>query len=125
MAAEKPIPFIATNDREAQPLKTLGHCWTAVHEKAGQIAAMADLAPEPMDTVTSRLDQALAVSGTHSYGAALRGLEDVDMLVTMGLTALREVKARGRDANAPALALWREFYHAREAVLTVLEPAAA
>ncbi len=125
MAAKPPIPFIASNESGAQPLMTLGHSWTAVHEKAGQVALMADLAPEPMDAVASRLDQALAVSRAHSYGAALRGLEDVDMLVTMGLAALRKVEARGQDANAPALALWREFYHAREAVLTVLEPAAA
>lgn len=125
MAAKPPIPFIAANESAAQPLETLGHLWTTVHEKAGQIAQMADLAPEPLISVTSRLDQALVGSGSHAYDLAQRGLEDVDMLVTMGLTALGEVEARGQDANAPALALWREFYHAREAVLTVLEPVAA
>jgi len=125
MAAKPPILLSAAKKSVTQPLKTLGHHWAAVHEKADQIAQMADLAPEPIDAVTSRLDQALAISGTQAYGTALRGLEDADMLVTMGLTALREVEARGQDTNAPALALWREFYHAREAVLTVLEPAAA
>jgi len=114
---------------DPEPIQTLNQRWTALHTKAGQIAAMADLAPEPLDTVNTRFNDALAQSGilfgNYTHSAALRGIEDMEILVKMGLKALKEVESRGQDAGVPALALWREVYHAREAILTVMEPAAA
>lgn len=108
---------------------TLTQRWAALLEKAGQIADMAQLSPEPTGEMNTRFANALArtgmLFGNPTHIAAERGVEDMEMLIEMGLTALKEVESRGQDPGAPALALWREVYHAREAVLSVMEPVAA
>ena len=103
----------------------LSQRWESVHSKAQRVAAMADLAAEPVGdvfaTFASRLTHAVPVQ----QALAERAVDDIDAMLDMGLKALDVVEARGQDASAPALALWREFYHAREAVLGALEPLAA
>ena len=43
-----------------------------------------------------------------------------------GVQALLAVSARGQDPTAAALSLWREYHHARAALLELVsEPAAA
>lgn len=112
-----------------EPAETLTQRWSALLEKAGQIAQMAELAPEPLGEMNTRFANALArtgaLFGNHTHTAAQRGVEDMEILVEMGLRALKEVESRGQDPGAPALTLWREVYHAREAVLSVMEPVAA
>ena len=103
--------------------------WRKLHANGEQIAQLADLAPEPLETEVNRFELALleqsAGPSLHTLDAALRGLDDIETLLKMGLVALRSVEARGQDTGAPALALWREFYHARETILAILKPAAA
>lgn len=111
------------------PQSPLGQRWSALHGKLAQIAQMAELSPEPLDETTARFNNGLALTGAlfgnHAHSAVERGVEDMEILVEIGLTALHEVESRGQDPGAPALALWREVYHAREAVLSVMEPVAA
>lgn len=133
MTATPPIPDSPFNrpgpKPGREPEQTLTQRWSALLEKAGEIAQMAELSPEPTEEMNSRFASALArtgaLFGNHTHTAAERGIEDMEVLMDMGLTALKEVEARGQDPGAPALALWREVYHAREAVLTVMEPVAA
>lgn len=99
--------------------------WRALHEKSGLIAQMADLSPEPIEPVSRRFEDALLSTDQTGQRLVQRAMEDIELLAEIGLKALREVEARDQATHAPALALWREFYHSREALLTVLEPAAA
>ncbi|KEO89378.1 hypothetical protein EH31_12080 [Erythrobacter longus] len=111
------------------PQSSLGQRWSALHGKVAQIAQMADLSPEPLDQINTRFNNALsrtgALFGNHAHPAVERGVEDMEILVDMGLTALNEVESRGQDPGAPAFALWREVFHAREAILSVMEPTVA
>ena len=116
--------------RPAQtPQPTLSQRWSALHGNVALIAQMAELAPEPLDKINARFRDALAQTGAlfgnHAHTAIERGVEDMEKLVEMGLTALIEVESRGQNPSVPALALWREIFHAREAILSVMEPVAA
>lgn len=105
--------------------------WEHVHQQASLVAAMADLADEPQSASTNTNgNAALFAQGLAGAEEAIRtlaqsGLEDMECLLDHGIRALKEVEARGQDTHAPALALWREFYHAREAVLQMVQPATA
>lgn len=109
----------------SSPIADLERRWIALHDQARQIAAMADLTGEPMAPLIERFSKAMAYSDIHWHKAALGSLGDIELLVELGLKALKEVDARRQDPVAPALALWREFYHAREAVLVSAQPIAA
>lgn len=121
-ASQSSALFGTSNDK---PDQALHRRWAALHEKSAEIAQIADLAPEALEHQVSRFNDALSSNSSHLLDTAGQGLEDMELLVDMGLAALKEVEARGQAAHAPALALWREFYHAREAVLSVMEPTAA
>jgi len=54
---------------------------------------------------------------------ASQGIEDIDAMMRPGLTAIATITQRGADVQAPAMTLWREFHHAREAVLALVQPA--
>ena len=112
-------------DRAADASAPLDRRWAEMHETAGQVAQLADLSPESASKITARFAQGLAHADSRACELAERGIADIEALLAMGLKALRCVEERGQDPSAPALALWREFYHAREAVLSVLEPIAA
>lgn len=51
---------------------------------------------------------------------AWQGLEDIDAMMRPGMAALSSLEGRGQDVTAPALALWREFFNARGAVMSVI-----
>lgn len=99
--------------------------WNALQLKAGEIATLADLGEEQNGETREAFAHYLARADERAAAVAERGLEDMELLAAIGLKALTEVQARHKDAHAPALALWRELYHAREAVLSVLEPVPA
>lgn len=103
--------------------------WGALQRRADEIAALADLAPEfsasEKDAARIALGDAFSHACERAAQIATRGIEDMELLTETGLKALVQVQARGKPVQAPALALWRELYHAREAVLSVLEPVPA
>ena len=102
--------------------------WATVHRDAAYLANIADLAAKEDHAQQDTLLSALVDAGDWQRRLALDAINDIEAMMQPGLTALRTISARGQDATAPALALWREFHAAREAVLAMLSvetPAAA
>lgn len=96
--------------------------WSALHDAAGVVAALAGLQPEPMDARTRGFPAAIRDCGGWRRDLAERSLADLTAVMEPGITALLAVHARGVDPAAPALALWQEFCAAREAMLALLPP---
>ena len=48
---------------------------------------------------------------------ANNGVADLTAMMTPGVKALLAVAARGQDPTPAALSLWREYHHARAALL--------
>ena len=68
---------------------------------------------------------AIADAGGWRLELARERLADMGALLQPGLAALLAVKARGRDAAAPARALWSEYRVARDALLALAPEAGA
>lgn len=96
--------------------------WELLHETGREIASMAALAAEPMREPFASYPERIEAAGATRLALAHRGLDDIDAMMQPGLTALRLIAARGLDTTAPALALWREFYHARAGLLALCPP---
>lgn len=122
MATSPHNPKAAAFAFESDPQESIKLRWAVLHEKAGEIAEMADLSPEPAEVAAVHFDEAIAGATEPTKTFAQQGLGDIEHLIDMGLRALKEVEARNQDASVPALALWREFYHAREAILGAISP---
>ena len=114
-----PAPQITGDDGSSVSLEQR---WNALQTKADQVAVLAELQPEEPGPSKSAFEQCLSNADEGAAKIASRGLEDMELLAETGLRALTQVKARGKSVQVPALALWRELYHARGAVLSVLEP---
>ncbi|QUL37205.1 hypothetical protein [Erythrobacter sp. JK5] len=109
-----------TVQRAARPLGALADRWDALHVQAGQLAELAQIAPERAGSSRAAFSERLAAASEAQRQLAWQGMEDIDAMMQPGLTALRTITARGQDAAAPALALWREFHAARDVVLFAL-----
>jgi hypothetical protein len=103
----------------------LGERWRAAHDKANRVAHFADLAAEPYAGRIAAFPLQLDPTNTHLAVLMKTSVEDVEALLEMGLRALENVAERGQDTGAPALALWREYHHARETMLAQMEPVSA
>ena len=108
-------------DQANQPLSSLAQRWEDLHGTAAQLAKVADLSPEEFDADLAAFPGLLRHANDWQQTMAWQGIEDIDAMMRPGLTALSTITARGQDASAPALALWREFHHARGAVLTLVQ----
>lgn len=97
----------------------IGVRWAALHERAREIGRFAALADEPFDDQLASFPARISEAGIDALGLAQRGLEDIDAILQPGLAALRSISARGQEPTAPALALWREFHAARQALLAL------
>lgn len=95
--------------------------WTALHETGRDIAAKAALASEPVSAELASFPDRIAQAGGSNMRLALWSLEDIDAITQPGLAALAAIEGRGQDVTAPALALWREFHHARSALLALCQ----
>lgn len=96
--------------------------WAMLHDQAAALARLAGLSPETGRDWADDFPALLTGANAWQRELVQRGLEDIDALMQPGLTALRTIAARRRDATSPALALWREFHAARAAILAVLVP---
>lgn len=96
--------------------------WEELHEKAENLARLAGLAPEKQaeahDGFATRFDAATEWQQMMTRQA----IDDIAAMLRPGLQAVHVVQSRGADASAAALALWREFYEARAALLALLAP---
>ncbi|MEO0418460.1 MAG: hypothetical protein AAF249_06335 [Pseudomonadota bacterium] len=95
--------------------------WRRLHQKAADVARMADLSPEPFGEALASFPERLTSVSTIERQLAEQGLEDIEAMLRPGLSALATLSEREASSTAPALALWREFYDARGAVLALAE----
>ena len=125
MSALPPSQMAAMRETAAaafDPNAALENRWAAIHAQAQQVAELAAISVEKPGGALATFADLLAQANAWQRDIAARGIEDVEAMMGLGLTALTTVTARGQDASAPALALWREFYRAREAALAALRP---
>ncbi len=105
---------------ENQPTGSLAQRWQDLHASAALLAKAADLTPEAFEGKLAAFPDTLGGASEWQRELAERGIDDIDAMMRPGLTALNTLTARGSDTSAPAIALWREFHHAREAVLATI-----
>ena len=96
--------------------------WDTLHAQAEQLAHLAMISPEQAPAARMALVSMLGEAEEWQRELVQRAIEDIDAMMSQGLTALATVTERGQDASVPALALWREFHQAREAVVAVARP---
>lgn len=99
--------------------------WSALHDAAAAVAAIAGLAAETMRPEVRNFPAMMRDAGGWRRELAEQGIEDLSAIMEPGLAALLAAHARGMDASAPALALWQEFHTARNALLELMPPPAS
>lgn len=92
----------------------------ALHGKAAVLTMLARIGAEPAETEAA-LGALVDASSPLQRALVAQGIADCAAMLDSGLTALATLSARGQDASAPALALWREFHAARAGMLAVLK----
>lgn len=98
--------------------------WSALHDAAAVVGALAGIAGEAMTGAQREFPAAVREVGGRRRERAEQAVEDLAAVMEPGLAALLAVHARGADASAPARALWEEFRTARDAVMALLGPGA-
>lgn len=111
-----PAGYIASND----PSSRLSRQWAAIQDAAQAVALMAGLAPEELSTKIRNFPALIKDVDGWRLELAKNQIADMSAMMQPGVTALLAVNARGQDATAAALTLWREYHAAREAVLALL-----
>lgn len=94
--------------------------WAALHDAAAAVSMLAGLAPEKPDPIVRGFPARARDHAGKRFALVEHGLADMTAFMQPGLAALLAVNARGQDATAPALALWREFHAARAAVMALV-----
>ncbi|WP_394730328.1 hypothetical protein [Altererythrobacter sp. GH1-8] len=117
-AIESPEQLKAMREALAER-RPLSKRWRELHTLGQLIALKAQLASEPFEGRIANFPDAIVDAAPWHRELAEQALEDIDAMLQPGLTALQAIEARGHDVTAPALALWREFYHAREGLLSL------
>ena len=100
---------------------SLARRWEDVHRQATLLARLAQLSPEPFTGEVATFPERMGEASGWQRELAWQGIEDIDAMLRPGLAALATITDRGSAANAPALALWREFHAARAALLTLAD----
>lgn len=99
--------------------------WAALQEAGNAVAFLAGLVPEKTSPDIRNFPALLRHMSAHTRDRIERGIDDLAAVMEPGLASLLAVKARGADASAPALALWREFATARAAIIAMAPPRGA
>ena len=118
MFEAKSITGQAIPAREAD--KSLSLQWNAIHDAAAAVAMLAGLAPEQPSQKVRAFSLLVRELEGWRRELATNHVHDMSAMMQPGLAALLATNARGQDATAAALTLWREFHAAREAVLSLL-----
>ena len=96
--------------------------WAALGE-AGQVVAMlAGLAPEQPSKEVRNFPALIRDADKWRRDLADAGCAELAAVMEPGIAALLAINARGADCKPAALALWREFTAARQAMLALLPP---
>lgn len=118
MGSSPPFPA-ATPDRADAATQAADAKWAALHDAAGVVAVLAGFADEPPSSEIRDFPTAIRRAMPWRRELAHSGIDDLAAIMEPGIAALLAVHARGSDTRAPALALWREFRAARDALLTL------
>ena len=105
--------------RASDPAQAFDASWIALHNQATEIGHFAALAEEPFREELASFPARIRDASIAEQELARCGLEDIAAVLQPGLVALRAISARGQEPTAPALALWREFHAARQALLSL------
>lgn len=121
------IPHLQLHDavesrREAVP-GGIAAGWTLLNEAGWTLAGLAGLAPidPPID---GRDFEQRAAAEEARLALVTQAIDDLAAVLAAGLTAILAAQQSSRDTTAAASALWREFHHAREALLALVSPPA-
>ena len=95
--------------------------WAQLHKRADELAKMAQLSPERFEGSLAAFPNRTSEAHHAQRERVCQGLDDSEAMMTPGLIALETLRGRGAATTAPALALWREFYSARNAVMALAE----
>lgn len=93
--------------------------WHELHACAADLAQLAQLSPEPFAGNIAAFPDRMDTATPRQRELAWQGLEDMEAMMQPGLVALETLRRRGAAVHVPALALWREFYTARGAVMAL------
>ncbi|MDP3674129.1 MAG: hypothetical protein Q8R44_03380 [Novosphingobium sp.] len=94
--------------------------WSALHDAAGVVAALAGLAPEPRNPEVGNFPALVRNTGGWRKILAEQGIDDLSAVMEPGIAALLAAHARGIAPVSAALALWHEFVRSRTALLTLV-----
>jgi hypothetical protein len=115
-----PTDFAVASRRESPAPRgpsSMSIQWAALHDAAAAVAAMAGLAAEKPTAQVRNFPALIKDAGGWRYELANNGVADLSAIMRPGVKALLAVSARGQDPTAAALSLWREYHHARSALL--------
>lgn len=97
-------------------------CWERVHAMADAIGRLGQLGKERPSAEIAAFPANLAQAPEWRAGLATRALADLEAVLRPGTQALVTIEAEGRDPVAAAVALWQEFYRARQGILDLVLP---
>ncbi len=115
-----PLPGAGRADFGAGAGSALSMKWSALHDAAAVVAALAGQPVEARRAEVRNFPAVVRDLGGWRYDEARRGIDDLAAMMEPGLSALLAVRARGIAAVPAAEALWQEFLLAREALLDLV-----
>ncbi len=111
----------SSTKRDSHSSEALAQRWEELHAQAAELAELAAIAPESFGKGLACFPERFEAASQWQRELVWQGIEDIDAMMQPGLTALRTIALRDQAVTAPALALWREFFCARNAVLALVE----
>ena len=115
-----PTDFARSEGAAARGASAMSVQWAALQDAAGAVAALAGLAAEKTSTQVRDFPAQIEEAGGWRLDLASDGVADLAAMMRPGVQALLAVSARGQDPTAAALTLWREYHHARAALLALV-----
>jgi len=115
-----PTDFAAASRRETSAPRgpsAMSVQWAALQDAAAAVATMAGLAAEKPTPQIRNFPALIKDVGGWRFEMATNGIADLSAIMRPGVKALLAVAARGQDPTPAALSLWREYHHARAALL--------
>ncbi|WAT17118.1 hypothetical protein OZN62_09235 [Aurantiacibacter sp. MUD11] len=114
--------FGSASARQTLGASTMSMRWAALAE-AGQVVAMlAGLEPEQPSKEFRNFPALMRDAEKWRRDLVDTGCAELAAVMEPGIAALLAVNARGADCKPAALALWREYTAARQAMLELLPP---
>ena len=115
-----PTDFVRPESMTQRGPSSMSVQWDALQDAATAVAALAGLAAEKPSAQVRNFPASIKDAGGWRLELARNGVTDLAAMMRPGVKALLAVSARGQDPTAAALTLWREYHHARAALLALV-----